>query len=71
MSSKRALKRAQHVGKIKHTKEGAAYAVVLLRRKHVGEQYDAYPCSHCGGWHVGHRTQKARQQIAARKRREA
>lgn len=68
MASKRAMKRAMCVGKIKHEKAGAIKEATRLRRSHVGEAFDAYRCANCGAWHVGHRTNKVRQQINSRRR---
>lgn len=56
MSSKRAIRRRTCGHKIRHTTVEAA-------RVHIGQLHhakgycpmNAYRCSFCGGWHVGHR----------------
>lgn len=57
MSSKRAIRRRSCSRKIRHTTESDA-------RRHIaglniGKGYqgamNAYRCSFCGGWHIGHR----------------
>lgn len=67
MASKRAKKRAACSGKLKHDKAGAVREATRLRRKYLGESFDAYLCGHCGGWHVGHRIKKVRAAIRNRR----
>lgn len=67
MASKRAKKRAACSGKVKHEKAGAVFEATRLRRKHLGESFDAYLCGNCGGWHVGHRTKTVRAAIRSRR----
>lgn len=70
MASKRAVKRAQCGNKIKYfTPEPARREASRLRAVRIGtgERIDAYKCSNCGAWHVGHRPwKKAQAQIAAK-----
>lgn len=68
MASKRAMKRAMCAGKIKHEKAGALHEATRLRRSHLGEFYDAYKCSNCGAWHVGHRPKKVHTAIQNRRK---
>lgn len=68
MASKRRKRRVQCGTKHRLTKDQAMGRAVAMRRTSPGESFDAYPCPHGDHWHVGHRTKKARQQIAARRR---
>lgn len=52
MSSKRALRRKQCKGKVRHETE--AYALIALRNTRSIGNLSAYSCRFCGGWHIGH-----------------
>lgn len=57
MSSKRAIRRKQCTGKVRHdTQEHALVAVRALVKKYAGNigHLSPYRCGFCGGWHVGH-----------------
>ena len=69
MASKRGLRRRQCGRKKAMTNEQAMLAVTLMGHRKPGQSFDAYRCSNCGGdvWHVGHRTNKVRQQIKSKR----
>lgn len=57
MASKRRIRRNKCEGKVRYaTREEAIGAACALRRieKKTGWQAQAYRCSFCGGFHVGH-----------------
>lgn len=56
MSSKRAIRRRACSRKIRHETEAAARGHIgqLHKRKGWQGHMNAYRCSFCGGWHVGH-----------------
>lgn len=56
MSSKRAIRRRQCKGKIRHETVEAAKAHIhnLNRAKGYQGMMNAYRCAFCGGWHIGH-----------------
>lgn len=60
MASKRAKRRKSCEKKIRHETKEAANAQRFLATHYVA----AYPCSFCGGWHVGHPPQKKRTRRA-------
>lgn len=52
MSSKRALRRKQCKGKVRHQTE--KFAEIAVRNTRSTGNLSAYRCSFCGGWHIGH-----------------
>lgn len=69
MASKRRVKRRQCSGKKKYADKAMAIReATRMRRAKIGQSFDAYQCETCGQWHVGHRTYKVKQKIAARRR---
>ena len=57
MASKRNVRRKQCAGKIRHTTPQNAWATVKHTRGRLGVMR-AYRCTFCGGWHVGHFTER-------------
>jgi len=56
MSSKRAIRRRACGHKVRHENEAAARAHIgALHHAKGYSPMNAYRCSFCGGWHVGHR----------------
>lgn len=50
-------------GKVRHrSRGGAERAIASLGRKDGDLALQAYPCGHCGGWHVGHPSKAADRQ---------
>lgn len=52
MSSKRALRRKQCKGKVRH--ETREFALIALRHTRSYGNLSPYKCRFCGGWHIGH-----------------
>jgi hypothetical protein len=69
VASKRGEKRRRCQGKHKHSKEAAIREATRMRRAHPGESLDAYLCTSCGSWHVGHRPKEVRAAMLERRRR--
>jgi hypothetical protein len=71
VSSKRRHRRKACTGKVRHRDPAAARAAANAARGR-GHRVNAYPCPHCGGWHIGHPTRgqrhAARQAVSARRR---
>lgn len=45
------------------SEEGARQAAAACNLSHgyrLGRRVEAYPCRHCGGWHVGHHRRPGR-----------
>jgi hypothetical protein len=60
MASKRAQRRKECLGKIRHVNALAAYAHIraLFRTKGYQGRLNAYHCRFCNGFHVGHAPRK-------------
>lgn len=70
MSSKRAIRRRACKSKVRHANhEDAQLAISKMHRSkgYCGFMI-AYACQFCGGFHVGHPNQRARQALRARGR---
>jgi spore germination protein YaaH len=64
MSSKRAIRRKACDGKRRYEKQEAISRAQSLRRR--GHFINAYSCSRCGSWHLGHPDKAARRAIRQR-----
>lgn len=62
MSSRRAIRRRECLGKVRHSSVAAATVAAHRTRGRV----HAYRCPSCGGYHVGHAPRRMRQAMAAR-----
>lgn len=68
MASRRHQRRRKCDGKKRHdSMQDAIREAGRLNAQHPGESFDAYGCGQCGKFHVGHRPQKVRRVIAARR----
>jgi len=54
VASKRALRRRACESKRAYPHEGAARQAAKLALRERGEVLSCYPCTFCGGWHIGH-----------------
>jgi hypothetical protein len=71
MASKRGQKRRQCGRKQAFDLEVSAVKKAnRLRAAHPGETFDAYKCTVCGKFHVGHRPRKVKQAITARREKQ-
>lgn len=69
MASKRGKKRKQCGRKQGFAlQENAIKKAIEMRRKHLGQIFDAYRCTNCGLWHIGHRPASVSQAMRGRKR---
>ena len=66
MSSKRRLRR-KACGKVRYASTQDAQAAIRHAYRR-GEKVHPYPCPHCGGVHIGHKTGKQKQAEASRRR---
>ena len=72
MASKRRQRRDSCERKVKYTHREAVRIAKRLRYRTDGDVIDAYKCTNCGCYHVGHRPYKVSQRNAAmRARRQA
>jgi hypothetical protein len=58
MASKRNVRRKQCAGKVKYTSANDAWAALRHLRGRLGTM-QAYHCTFCGGWHLGHYFERA------------
>ena len=59
MASKRALRRASCIRKVRHESPALARQQALrLREENGSRAYGFYRCQFCGGWHVGRRNKR-------------
>lgn len=66
MASKRNVRKRQCERKTKFSGMGEAIAHAQNLRRKSRQTYDAYGCPHCGGYHVGRRTNVVKQEIQRR-----
>ena len=60
MSSKRRIKRRSCTGKVRHVDSAAARKALRATVRHDEEHQtmNVYHCRFCGGYHIGHRSQR-------------
>jgi Zn finger protein HypA/HybF involved in hydrogenase expression len=63
MASKRAVRRKQCDGKVRHADHETAQTACWKVRQKWGDRMFPYRCPHCGGYHIGHMAHRVLKQI--------